>query len=565
MVLTIFSAFAEIVSLGAVLPFIAAITQPDKVMEYAVVAYLAEALEITTGAQLVLPLAVAFGLAAVLAGALRLCLVWGTVHLGNGCGADLSVEVYRRTLFQPYAVHISRSTSQVISSITQKVAAASGVLSAVMILITSTLLFLAIVTTLVVVDPTTAFAASMSFGICYAAIAYITRRRLATNSGIVAREQDTVVKALQEGLGSIRDVLLDGSQNVYINFYEKSVNKLRRSHVQLSFISQFPRYVMESLALVLVACFVIFLNGSPAGVSESLSVLAILALGAQRLLPIVQQVYGNWSVIAGNHAALLDVLVLLEQPLPSEAILPPVQPVGLKQRIDLSNVSFRYTEMEPLVLSGIDLTITKGSRVGIVGGTGGGKSTLLDLLMGLHSPTDGEISIDGNIIDSEIGRSSWRRSIAHVPQNIYLADCSVSENIAFGVPPNEIDFARVCEAAERAQIAEFIENGLDGYNANVGERGVRLSGGQRQRIGIARALYKNASVIIFDEATSALDDKTEQAVMQTIEGLSREITMLIVAHRISTLKDCDFIIKLDGGKIVQQSNYDQMFRLSNQI
>jgi ATP-binding cassette subfamily B protein len=242
-----------------------------------------------------------------------------------------------------------------------------------------------------------------------------------------------------------------------------------------------------------------------------------------------------------------------------------VQPVGLKQRIDLSNVSFRYTEMEPLVLSGIDLTITKGSRVGIVGGTGGGKSTLLDLLMGLHSPTDGEISIDGNIIDSEIGRSSWRRSIAHVPQNIYLADCSVSENIAFGVPPNEIDFARVCEAAERAQIAEFIENGLDGYNANVGERGVRLSGGQRQRIGIARALYKNASVIIFDEATSALDDKTEQAVMQTIEGLSREITMLIVAHRISTLKDCDFIIKLDGGKIVQQSNYDQMFRLSNQI
>ena len=235
-VLTLLSAASEVVSLGAVIPFIAVITQPDKVMEYSAVSYLADVLGITTGAELVLPLSIAFGLAAVLAGALRLSLVWCTIQVGNGCGADLSVDVYRRTLFQPYAAHISRSSSEIISSITQKVGAVTAVLTSVMVFITSLFLFFAIVITLIVVDPTTAFACATSFGIAYVAVGWVTNSRLGVNSEIIAQEQNQVVKALQEGLGSIRDVLLDGSQKVYIDSYSASVNKLKIGHCQNAFI-----------------------------------------------------------------------------------------------------------------------------------------------------------------------------------------------------------------------------------------------------------------------------------------------------------------------------------------
>jgi ATP-binding cassette, subfamily B, bacterial PglK len=475
------------------------------------------------------------------------------------------VDVFRRTLFQPYATHISRSSSEIISSITQKVGAVTAVLTSLMVFITSLFLFFAIVITLIAVDPFTAFACATSFGIAYVAVGWVTNSRLGVNSEIIAQEQNQVVKALQEGLGSIRDVLLDGSQKVYIDSYSETVHRLKRGHCQNAFINQFPRYAMESLGLLLIAVFVVLLNRGEGGVVGSLTVLAVLALGAQRLLPIAQQIYGNWTVLVGNQAALLDVLVLLEQPLPDDDGVASLDPLTLGEAISVSDVSFQYGKNEPLVLDGIDLVIPKGSRVGIIGSTGGGKSTLLDLLMGLLSPTGGSISIDGVQLDSGINLSSWQRSIAHVPQNIYLADCSVGENIAFGVPPNKIDFDRVRKAAKRAEIASFIENGSEGYDAVVGERGVRLSGGQRQRIGIARALYKNASVIIFDEATSALDNQTEQTVMQTIEGLSREITMFIVAHRLTTLKSCDSIIKLDGGKVVGQYDYSEIINIEESV
>jgi ATP-binding cassette subfamily B protein len=210
------------------------------------------------------------------------------------------------------------------------------------------------------------------------------------------------------------------------------------------------------------------------------------------------------------------------------------------------------------VLDGVELTISKGARVGIIGSTGSGKSTALDLLMGLLEPTCGRIVVDGRPLN-QTNQRAWQRTVAHVPQSIFLSDASISENIAFGIPSDKIDFDRVRKAAQQAQIADFIESRAEGYSAVVGERGVRLSGGQRQRIGIARALYKQASVLIFDEATSALDNETELAVMHTIEGLSKDLTLFIIAHRLTTLKNCDVIIKLEGGKNVSISNFESIF------
>jgi ATP-binding cassette subfamily B protein len=214
------------------------------------------------------------------------------------------------------------------------------------------------------------------------------------------------------------------------------------------------------------------------------------------------------------------------------------------------------------VLDDLNLTIPKGSRVGFVGSTGSGKSTTLDLLMGLLTPTEGELLVDGHSIKGNRLRA-WQRSIAHVPQNIYLSDATLAENIAFGVPFEAIDHVRLKHAARQAQIAEFIESSPQGYQAYVGERGIRLSGGQRQRIGIARALYKQASVLVFDEATSALDNATEQSVMDAIEGLGRHLTIVLIAHRLTTIRSCDIVVLLEHGRVVSQGTYDQLLECSS--
>jgi ATP-binding cassette subfamily B protein len=551
----VISSIAEIVSLGAVLPFIGVLTQPDKVFESPWGASLVYASGIKTGEELVLPLTIGFAIAAMVAGLLRLLLLWFSVRLSNATGAELSTEVYRRTLYQAYSVHISRSSSEIISGITQKVGTATSILISLVTVITSSVLLVAIMATLLVADPFVAVTAAIGFGSAYSVIALLTRRRLVNNSHCIAKEQTQVVKALQEGLGAIRDVLLDGTQKVYCNVYRRAISQLQRANSENTFINQAPRYAMEALGMVLIAIFVLALSHRPGGVSAALPLLAMLALGAQRLLPLMQQLYGNWSVVAGSKAALVDVLSLLDQPLPLQAKVAEPEPLKFMQSIQFENVGFQYTHNSPWVLDGVELKITKGTRVGIIGSTGSGKSTTVDILMCLLQPTRGRILVDNRPIDQS-NRRAWQLTVAHVPQSIFLTDSTIAENIAFGCPADQIDHERVRKAARQAKIAEFIESRPEGYSAVVGERGVRLSGGQRQRIGIARALYKNANVLIFDEATSALDNETEQAVIQAIEELNKDLTLFIVAHRLTTLKKCDLILEMNSGKLVLHKGCD---------
>ncbi len=555
--LTLASAFAEVVSLGAVLPFIGILTQPEKVFLHPAMAGVVQSLGIVSAENLVLPITIAFSVAAILAGGLRLLLLWVSIRLTNATGADLSTEVYRRTLYQPYRVHVARSSSEIISGITQKVGTSMGVLISVVTVVTSTILFSAILTTLFLIDPMIASTAVLSFGIGYGIIAWNIRHRLVRNSQCIAQEQTQVVKSLQEGLGAIRDVIVDGTQAIYCQSYTKSIRRLQRAGGENRYINQAPRYAMETLGMVLIAVIAYVLSNRTGGVGAALPVLGALAIGAQRLLPLLQQLYGNWSVVAGSQASLTDVLDLLEQPLPEDACQAVhASPPTFKDTISFDNVRFCYGIDGPWVLDGINLTIHKGARIGFAGSTGSGKSTALDLLMGLLEPTEGKILVDGQPISSDL-RPAWQRTtIAHVPQNIFLSDASIAENIAFGIRPEQIDMERVRQAANQAQIDEFIESSPESYNAVVGERGVRLSGGQRQRIGIARALYKQATVLIFDEATSALDNATEKAVMSAIENLDNQLTILIIAHRISTLQNCDTIVHLEHGKIVSQNSYE---------
>ncbi len=560
--LMLVSAFAEVVSLGAVLPFLGILTTPEHVFGHPIVAGVALAWGITSADQLVLPLTVAFIAAALIAGAIRILLLWASTRLAVASGADLSIEVYRRTLYQPYRVHVARNSSEVISGITNKVnGVVFGVLLPLLTLVSSTVLLVAIMFVLIAIDPVVASVAAVGFGASYALITWMSRRRLHRNSQRIAYEQTQVVKALQEGLGGIRDVLLDGTQPVYCDIYRQADHPLRRAQGNNVFIGGSPRPAMEALGMVLIAALAYALSRQAGGIATALPVLGALALGAQRLLPALQQIYSAWASIAGSHASLADAIELLDQPLPAELLQPAPAPLLIQVAIRFDAVRFRYTSDGPWVLDGLNLTIPKGARVGFVGSTGSGKSTTLDLLMGLLTPTEGELLVDGQPI-SGIRLRAWQRSIAHVPQSIYLADSTLAENIAFGVPPDTIDLDRVQQAARQAQIADFIESSPEGYQAYVGERGIRLSGGQRQRIGIARALYKQASVLVFDEATSALDNATEQSVMDAIEGLNRDLTILLIAHRLTTVRRCDIIVELEHGRVVAQGTYEQLFECS---
>ncbi len=558
--LMLVSAFAEVVSLGAVLPFLGILVAPDRVFNHPIVADMAQAWGITLADQLVLPLTVAFAAAALIAGAIRILLLWASNRLAFASGADLSIEVYRRTLYQPYRVHVARNSSEVISGI-GKVGSAVNVLQQLLTLVSSTVLLVAIMLTLLAIDPMVASVAAVGFGASYALITWMSRRRLHRNSQRIAYEQTQVIKALQEGLGGIRDVLLDGTQPVYCDIYRQADHPLRRAQGNNAFIGQSPRYIMEALGMVLIAALAYALSRQAGGIATALPVLGALALGAQRLLPALQQIYSAWAGIAGSHASLADAIEMLDQPLPAELLQPAPAPLPFQDTIRFDAVRFRYTGDGPWVLDGLNLTIPKGARVGFVGSTGSGKSTTLDLLMGLLTPTEGELLVDGQPISGNRLRV-WQRSIAHVPQSIYLADTTLAENIAFGVPRSAIDLDRVQQAARQAQIADFIESSPQGYQAYVGERGIRLSGGQRQRIGIARALYKQASVLVFDEATSALDNATEQSVMDAIEGLGSDLTILLIAHRLSTVQRCDTIVELEYGGVVAQGTYEELLECS---
>lgn len=560
--LMLVSAFAEVVSLGAVLPFLGILTAPDRVFNHPVVADAAQTWGIASADQLVLPLTAAFAAAALTAGAVRMLLLWASTRLASATGAELSIEVYRRTLYQPYRVHVARNSSEVISGITSKVYdVVFGVLLPLLTLVSSIVLLVAMMLALLAIDPVVAAAAAVGFGVSYALITWLARRRLERNSRRIAHEQTQVVKALQEGLGGIRDVLLDGTQPVYCDIYRQADHPLRRAQGNNVFIGGSPRFAMEALGMVLIAALAYGLSRQVGGIATALPMLGALALGAQRLLPALQQGYSAWVSIAASRASLADTIELLDQALPAEMLQPVPEPLPFRHAIRFDAVRFRYTGNGPWVLDNLSLTIPRGARVGIVGSTGGGKSTTLDLLMGLLVPTEGEILVDGQPIGGNRVRA-WQRTIAHVPQSIYLADTTLAENIAFGVPREAIDMERVRQAARQAQIADFIENRPEGYRALVGERGIRLSGGQRQRIGIARALYKQASVLVFDEATSALDNATEQAVMDAIENLDRDLTILLIAHRLTTVQHCDPIVELERGRIVAQGSYQRLMECS---
>lgn len=565
-ILMLLSSFAEVLSLGAVLPFLGVLTNPQTVLQSKILAPVLQMLGIESAQDLILPMCLIFGFAIALANALRMLTFWVTTRLSYAVGFDLSASVYRKVLYQDYQFHVSKNSSEVMAGISK----AGGLIYTVVIpclnLINSALMIVCIFVALLVIDWKASLSTFIGFAILYSLVMWFANKHLIYHGEQINKQTSLIIKVQNEGLGGIRDVLIDGLQEIYSRSYQAADLRLRRASGSNAIISIAPHYAIETLAVLLILVVAYFLALAPKGILSAIPILGVLVLSAQRVMPLVQQFYSSLTALRGNKSISEDALFWLSLPAPSSnEMSKDTEEVSFDKLIKLEAVGFQYLSGSNPVLTNVAYEIPKGSVIGIMGKTGSGKSTLVDILMGLLQPTSGSVQIDGISLTRKNSRS-WQKKIAHVPQYIYLADVSIAENIAFGVPLGQIDMNRVNDCIKKADLVELVTSWPEGVDTLVGERGVRLSGGQRQRIGIARALYKDAEVIIFDEATSALDYETEASVMRAINDLGlagNRLTVFMIAHRLSTLKHCDQIVELEKGVIKAVHKYSDIDELKD--
>jgi ABC-type multidrug transport system fused ATPase/permease subunit len=557
--LTLAGAFAELATIGAVLPFLSLLADPQRFSHVPVLTAAFDAVGATTERSRLVAAAGMFILLALFAAVVRLQLAWSSQNFVFRLGHDFSMEIERRLLLQPYTFHISQNTSTLVASLEKVGVLVFNVLQQLMQAATSVVISIFIIAALVYVDPFTALAAAAAFAAVYVFVSAFMRGRLSANSDIIGRAYDERVKIVQESFGGIRDVIIDDSQSIYLDAFRRVDDRYSRAKANTAFIGAAPRFVIEALGMILIAVLAMVISARHGGFPAALPVLGALALGSQRLLPLLQQIYLGWSLSVGHQSLVVQILELLSLPVDEEiAHGKQVTPLRLRENIRVEGVSFSYVTRRAPALRDLTFEIARGQRVALIGKTGSGKSTLADLLMGLISPTEGRITVDGVPLTRE-NRRNWQRSIAHVPQAIFLADASIARNVAFGVPDYAIDLEQVIEASKKAQLHEFVDELPEGYDTHVGERGIRLSGGQRQRLGIARAIYKQAAVLVLDEATSALDDATEAAVMRSLDELGEEgLTIIMIAHRLSSISRVDSVIRLDSGRLAQIGSHAEV-------
>ena len=557
-ILMFISTLAEVVSLASVVPFLSVLVDPQSLWDNDFIKNLLLFSGVKDQNEMLFPITILFVTASIFSAVIRLLNIWINGRVAAAIGSDLSIEAYEKTLYQPYKEHLRNNSSKLISTISQDVnLTIFNIIRPSLEFISSILITIGIVSTLFLINFSAAFCTGLIILATYFFSIKINSNSLRIVSINVVSFNRKLIKLLQEGLGGIREIILDRTQNIYSEFYSKTDRPLRKFEAKRAFLSYYPRLLLEPLGTSLIAIlgFALVKNG---GLEEALPTLGALALGAMRLLPMVQKAYEGWAIPKGSKESLVNILNIVNQPIQKHDFSIS-RSLSFSENIVFNNVNFRYGDKSIRIFEDLNIEIRKGEKIGIIGETGAGKSTVIDLIMGLIIPTSGEILIDGKNIHSKKypkRLAAWQSSLVHVPQNIYLADTSIAENIVFGTLYEEIDFERLENVCKTARILDFIRSCPDGFKTFVGERGVRLSGGQRQRIGIARALYKKRNFLILDEATSALDTKTESQIMSNLIDTSEEITIIMIAHRINSLKYCDRILSLSNGRFIEKDYKD---------
>lgn len=461
-------------------------------------------------------------------------------------------------LHQPYSWFLNRHSSDLGKSILSEVSTfVSGGLSPLMELIAKGLVAITLITLLVIADPKLAIIVGASLIGAYVIIFKFIRRYLNKIGKDRLKNNELRYLAVSEAFGAAKEVKVRGLEETYVKIFSKASKLFATTQAASQALALLPRFILEIIAFGGILLIILYIISETGSFNSALPILSLYVYAGYRLMPALQQVYISFTQLTFVGPAIdklyEDIINLNPYKINNDK-----KTLTLNEKISLKNVSYFYPNTQRTALKDINLNIYAKSTVGFIGATGSGKTTIIDIILALLEPQEGSLEIDGNIVTDKNAKS-WQRCIGYVPQNIYLSDDTIAANIAFGVDPNNIDQKIVESVAKIANLHDFVVNELPKkYQTIIGERGVRLSGGQRQRVAIARALYHDPKVLILDEATSALDNNTEHVVMEAVKNLSKDLTIILIAHRLNTVKNCDIIFKIDNGKILEQGSFDKL-------
>ena len=557
LLLSLLTGLAQSASVVLVLPFINVVFDPSIIQSNEILRFVYELFDLQRTLTFLIVLGSFIFIAVIGANAMMVLTIYAKTRFVTMRNHHLSKKLLDKYLLAPYRFFLNRNSSELSKNVLDEVNQfTNGFLMALFDILIHGFMLLAVLITIFVIDPLATLTAVAVFGGLYGSLMLFFQRRLkaAGEARLLANKERYRLSG--EALSSIKTTKVLGKELYYLDSYSEASYAFAKNNAYARIVSALPRYIIEGVAFGGLVLFVVIQLSIGRSLDSLVPIVGVLGLAGYRMLPALQQVFSRYSTFI-YHIPILNKLVEeLSEPSEYDAhIHEAVVALPFENQISLKNITFKYDASQSFQLNNIDMSIQKNQIVGVMGETGSGKSTLIDILMGLLKPSEGHLMIDDTQVQGEMIRA-WQALIGYVPQDIYLSDNSLAANIAFGENDDSWDMARIKKAAQIAAIDSFIEHELDaGYETFVGERGVRLSGGQRQRIGIARALYRNPEVIIFDEATSALDNATEKEVLKAINNASKNRTVVMIAHRLNTLKDCDVIYQLDHGKIIASGTY----------
>ena len=553
-------AFTQTLGVASIMPFIALLSNPDLVETNRHFARVYEAFGFTSRETFLRALGLVFFTLLVGSLALEALGTWAQLRFSQNRNYFWSSRLIRGYLRQPYEWFLNRHSSGLATSVLAEVnSVVSGALFPAMQVIAKVLVVVFLLSLLIAVDPLLALVMGVVLGGGYWLISMVLKRRMRRLGAERRLANKQRFHLVQEAFGGIKDVKVSGLEETFVTRFRVPAKIVADRQITQGLLSQLPSYAMQVLLFGGMLLALVYLMANYGGFQQALPVLALYAFAAYRLMPNIKSIYQSVSQMRFTEAALdalcEDFRTLQTSPSPSES---GVEQIRLSKELRLDNVVYSYPNAPQAALNGLDITIPAFSKVGLVGSTGCGKTTTIDLVLGLLQPSAGRLLVDGKEIGAGNVRA-WQRSVGYVAQHIFLADDTVAGNIAFGLSDKKTDMAAVERAAKIANLHEFVVGELpDGYQTQVGERGVRLSGGQRQRIGIARALYNDPDILILDEATSALDNLTEHAVMEAVHNLGNRKTIVLIAHRLSTVRGCDQIFLLEHGRLIGAGTYDEL-------
>lgn len=551
----------EIFGVASIIPFMTLVGDMDQLKQDTIIAQIYQASGIASESEFVFLLGLGVLIMLFISSVLSMFTIWRLLMFANKIGMEIADRLYSHYLKQDWLFHASGSSAQLTKKIATEITRViAGILMPLMHMNAKIVFSLLMSISLFLYDPKVAITGLSVFAIAYFFLFRVVRMRLYRNGLTLSEVNERRFRLMNEGFGGIKDILLLGrDSNLINNFYETGL-KFAYSNGNNATLSQVPRYFMELVAFGSMILLILYLLLNHSGnLGIILPILSVYALASIKLLPSLQQIYTSFAIIRANIAAFESIKDDLIDSVPTKKtpMATNTNHLSPKKNISLENVSFQYPGKLDLAISNVNISIEANSLVGIVGPSGSGKSTLIDILLGLIKPNQGQLKIDNIIVNNE-NRRSWQNTIGFVAQSIFLSEGTIAENVAFGVPDDQINLNQVEQALKLAHLTELVRDLEDGIHTKVGERGVKLSGGQRQRIGIARALYHRAEVLIFDEATSSLDGITEKMIMEAIHDFSGKKTIILIAHRLKTIEKCDNIFFIDEGRIDDQGTYQEL-------